>query len=292
MMGNQAQKLQEMMQGTSNQGFGGTKVIAITSGKGGVGKSTLSANLGYSLASLGFKVGLFDADIGLANLDVMLGVKASQNILHILKGEAKLEDVIISLSENLILIPGESGNEILKYSDSVIFERFASECRALSDLDFLIIDTGAGIGDEVQMFLKAADLVLVVTVPEPAAITDAYAMIKVISEYKNYLGLVINQTKTDKEAATIFDKIQKVAKANILNPLLLEFFGSIPKESNVEKCVRLRTLFAKEFPLGDASLALEDISRKIAEKMERNVLKPKQQGSGFEGFFKKLLGKF
>lgn len=292
MMGNQAQGLKEMMrQAEGDRPAGQTKFIAVTSGKGGVGKSTFSANLGYVLSQLGFKVGLFDADIGLANLDVMLGVKANKNILHILKGEATLSEVIIPINDNLVLIPGESGNEILKYSDSVIFERFAAEARGLSDLDFMIIDTGAGIGDEVQMFLGAADLVLIVTIPEPAAITDAYAMTKVISEYKETIGMVINQSKNDKEAHTIFDKISKVAKSNISHPLSLEFFGAVPKDGGVEKCVRLRTLFAREFPLGTATAAMEEIARKIAAKMERNVLKTKQNGS-IESFFKKLLGKF
>jgi flagellar biosynthesis protein FlhG len=286
----QAQKLQKMMSPLDKLASK-TKVIAVTSGKGGVGKSTFSANLGFTLARLGFKVGLFDADIGLANLDVMLGVKANKNILHLLKGEATLEEILVQVNENLVLIPGESGDEILKYGGSLIFDQFARELQALGDLDFMIIDTGAGIGSDVQMFLDAAHLVVILTVPEPAAITDAYAMVKVISEYKDEIGMVINQSKHDAEAKTIFDKISQVAKSNINNTLSLEFFGTIPKDGSVEKCVRTRTLFAKEFPTGSAAIAVEGIARRIAQKMERKVL-VQQELEGIESFFKKLLKKF
>lgn len=288
-MSTQAQKLQKMMSPLDKLASK-TKVIAVTSGKGGVGKSTFSANLGFTLARLGFKVGLFDADIGLANLDVMLGVKANKNILHLLKGEATLEEIVVKVNDNLILIPGESGDEILKYGGSLIFDQFARELQALGDLDFMIIDTGAGIGSDVQMFLDAAHLVVILTVPEPAAITDAYAMVKVISDYKDEIGMVINQSKHEAEAKTIFDKISQVAKSNINNTLSLEFFGTIPKDGSVEKCVRTRTLFTKEFPTGVASIAVEKIARRIAQKMERKVL-IQQESEGIESFFKKLLKK-
>ena len=187
-MTTQADKLKELFQQDSIRNKQ-TKFISVTSGKGGVGKSTISANLAYALYQLGFKVGIFDADIGLANLDVILKVNPKKNILHVLKGEVEFKDIIVEIEKDFYLIPGESGDEIVKYSDEFLFNRFIGGLNVLEELDFLVIDTGAGIGKEVQTFLDASDEVLVVTAPEPAAITDAYAMIKVMSQKRDRIFL-------------------------------------------------------------------------------------------------------
>jgi flagellar biosynthesis protein FlhG len=285
-MKTQADKLKQLVKETKSNTPRYTKFIAITSGKGGVGKSTISANLAYALHSLGFRVGMFDADIGLANLDVMLKINAKKNILHVLKGEVEFKDIIVKIEEGFYLIPGESGDEILKYSDDFLFDRFADGLDALNDLDFLIIDTGAGIGKEVQTFLDAADEVLVVTAPEPAAITDAYAMIKVLAEKRERVYLLLNQVDNQKEANNIYQKIANVAKANIQN-LKLQMIGFLKKDNSIQKASIKRELFVKENPLSTPSEQIFSIAKKIAQILERKVLV--EEETGLSRFFRKIL---
>ncbi|CAE10672.1 MinD/ParA family protein [Wolinella succinogenes] len=289
-MKNQAQKLEELMKEKETPKNSNTKFLAITSGKGGVGKSTISANLAYTLWSLGFRVGILDADIGLANLDVMFGVKSDKNLLHVLKGECKLEEIIIAIEEGLYLIPGESGAEILKYSGELMFERFMEETALLDSLDFVVVDTGAGIGEHIQAFLNSSDEVIVVTVPDPAAITDAYATIKVTARQKKRIFMLMNMVKNEKEASGIFEKIKKVADQNIGNGLRLELLGKLEQDGAVARATKTRTIFAKEQPNAPASLELQNIARSVANKVERKVLV--NEDKRFGRFFKRILGHF
>jgi len=291
MIGNQAQKLQELVASSTPKKSKKTRFIAITSGKGGVGKSTISSNLAYVLSQKGLNVGIFDADIGLANLDVMYNVKIKKNILHVLKGEATVSDILIPITRNLILIPGESGDEILKYSDAALFEKFMQEAQVLDKLDVMIIDTGAGIGEHIQMFLNASDDVIVVTVPDPAAITDAYATIKTIATLRDDVSMLMNQVKNEKEAVAIFEKIKKVAKANIKTALDLKLIGKINEDVKVSSSVKKRALFCVEFPASQPSKDLEEIVAKITSKLERNVLVTSSE-SGLAGLFKRLMEHF
>jgi flagellar biosynthesis protein FlhG len=268
-----------------------TRFIAVTSGKGGVGKSTISSNLAYILASAGLKVGIFDADIGLANLDVMFNVAVDKNILHLLKGEARLEEILIEVMENLILIPGESGEEILNYSDAAVFSQFMKEVEVLNDLDVLIIDTGAGISKNTQLFLQAADDVIIVTVPDPAAITDAYATVKVAARQRNDMMMVLNQVTNEEEALSVFSRIQKVALANIREDLELTFLGKINADQRVSNAVRRRALFCEAYGASTPSRDLRMIARELVKKIERQVyVKPKE--SGLAGLFKRLIEQF
>jgi len=283
----QAKGLEALVKDEGRRGDS-TRVVAITSGKGGVGKSTLAANLAYELSGMGFKVGIMDADIGLANLDVMFNVRAEKNILHVLKGEAGFREIVVPIEPNLWLIPGESGDEILKFSDATIVSRFLDEAQALENLDFLLIDTGAGIGESIQMFLRAADEVVVVTVPDPAAITDAYAMIKVISKSRDHVYLVVNQVKNAREGEKIFETIERVARSNIDSAFKLELLGTVREDAYVARSVKQRALVCKELaniaPAGD----IRAVARSLGGKKERKMLDREQSGIG--GFFKRLLG--
>ncbi|MBF0897112.1 MAG: P-loop NTPase [Campylobacter concisus] len=288
-MNNQAQKLQNLVQ--SQNKAKNTHFIAITSGKGGVGKSTISANLANVLSQNGYKVGLFDADIGLANLDVILNVKMGKNLLHVLKGECSLKDILIPINKNLILIPGESGDEILKFNNQFLFERFLDEASELDQLDFLIIDTGAGIGGSTQLFLEAADEVVVVTVPDPAAITDAYAVIKIVSRFKNNELLLLNMVKNEAEATRIYENVKRVANANIGPSLNLELIGYVASDKSVARSIKQRTLFTDDEAYGSASVQIKQIASNLLYRLERKVLKDEQSRS-FGGFFKRLIEQF
>ncbi|MBU1217005.1 P-loop NTPase [bacterium] len=290
-MGNQAQKLEELVASNASKRSKKTRFVAITSGKGGVGKSTISSNLAYVLSQSGLNVGIFDADIGLANLDVMFNVKIKKNILHVLKGEATVADILIPITRNLILIPGESGDEILKYSNMALFERFMQEAQVLDKLDIMIIDTGAGIGDHIKMFLNAADDVIVVTVPDPAAITDAYATIKTIALLRNDVSMIMNQVKNIREAQAVFDKIQKVAFTNIGPKLDLRLMGKIDSDVKVSSSVKQRALFTLNYPASGPTKDIESIAKQISAKLERNVLVNSNE-SGLTGLFKRLMEHF
>jgi len=291
MIGNQAQKLEELISSSAQKRSKKTRFIAITSGKGGVGKSTISSNLAYVLSQSGLNVGIFDADIGLANLDVMFNVKIKKNILHVLKGEATVSDILIPITRNLILIPGESGDEILKYSDKALFERFMQEAEVLDKLDVMIIDTGAGIGEHIQMFLDAADDVIVVTVPDPAAITDAYATIKTIATSRNDISLIMNQVKSEKEAVAVYEKIKKVALANIGDKLNLKLIGKINSDVKVSSSVKQRALFAISHPGSVVHKDIVDIANAINKNLERDVLVTSSE-SGLSGLFRRLIKHF
>ena len=294
MIGNQAKKLEELVASNSIKEVKKskkTRFIAITSGKGGVGKSTISSNLAYTLSQQGLNVGIFDADIGLANLDVMFNVKIKKNILHVLKGEATVSEILIPITRNLILIPGESGDEILKYSDMALFERFMEEAQVLDKLDVMIIDTGAGIGEHIQMFLNAADDVIVVTVPDPAAITDAYATIKTIATLRDDVSMILNQVKSEREANAVFDKIKKVAKANIGGKLDLKLMGKINADAKVSSSVKQRALFCALYPGSQVHKDVQNIVKIIMTKLERNML-VSSSDSGLSGLFKRLIEHF
>lgn len=265
-----------------------TKFIAITSGKGGVGKSTISANMAYTLWSMGYKIGIFDADIGLANLDLIFGVKAKYTLLDVFKGNISFEDIVINIESGLCLIPGHTGDEILKY-DTNILEKLNTHSVILDSLDYLIIDTGAGIGESVQSFLNASDYLIVLTMPDPAALTDAYASIKVSSKHKDKIYMIINQVKNSKEATKVFDRIKNVASANIPN-LELELLGKISNSDIIVQSNRQRKLFTKIFPQSSATASIQTITRNLLNNMEQNVLLNDE--SGFNRFLRNILYRF
>ncbi len=170
-----------------------------------------------------------------------------------------------------------------------MFETFIEDSTLLDHLDFVLIDTGAGIGEYTQTFLHNSDDIIVLTIPDPAAITDAYATIKLAANFQKRIFMLINMAKNQEESLSIFEKIQKIAKHNIQN-INLELLGKITKNPLINHYSKNRGIFVKEEPNCNPSLEIEEIARSLAKKMERNVLV--QEDKRFGKFFKRILGHF
>jgi len=230
------------------------KSIAITSGKGGVGKTNVAVNLGLSLAAVNKQVLLFDADMGLANVDILFGFTAKHSIADVLDGKLHLRDIMVQVSEGMSVLPATSGLLQLEHPSQSELAMLAEQMDELSeDFDVLLLDTGAGLRDTVLFFSSAADEVLVVTTPEPTAITDAYAMVKVLStDYQvKTIKLLINEAIDDNEARHVFSKIANVAKAHI--DFELDYAGWVAKDIQLEKAVRKRKPVVQSFPSAPSS---------------------------------------
>lgn len=245
------------------------RVLAVTSGKGGVGKTNVSVNLSYALIALGYEVMVLDADLGLANVDVLLGTVPQMHLGHALSGQADILDVIYEGPGHLKLIAGGSGVGELADLPENDLARFIQSMRKLENqTDFLIVDTGAGLGRSVRNFLLAADVVLVVTTPEPTAMTDAYALIKSVVQ-KNPaadIKLVVNQVESREEAEEAASRLS-AAMLRFLGASL-EFLGSIPVDREVPRSVRSQRPFFLASPTTAASQAVRQIAGRLVGDKE------------------------
>ena len=233
----------------SEPGPGPVKVIAVTGGKGGVGKTTVTANLAVSLAERGREVMVLDADLGLANLDVMLGLQPRYNLSHVLAGERSLDDVLVDGPCGIKIIPASSGVRRMVNLNSM---EQAGLIRAFSDLrrnvDVLLLDTAAGIHDEVLMFSRAAHHVLVVVCDEPASLTDAYALIKVMSREMGVtrFRILANQTRVLGEGRDLYDKLRKVCDRFL--DVTLDYAGAVPQDDFIRRSIQRQKAVTELFP--------------------------------------------
>ena len=246
----------------ANEAQGPVRVIAVTGGKGGVGKTTVSVNLAMALSRSGRRVMLLDADLGLANVDVLLGLKADKNLSHVINGQCSLDDIVLNGPCGIKVLPASSGvkslAEITTAQSSGLIWAFG---QLQTPIDDLVIDTAAGIADNVIRFSAAAQDVVVVVCDEPASLTDAYALIKILSrdhQVKRFKVLA-NKTQSVAEARRLYNKLSKVTQKFL--DVHLSFMGHIPRDSSVRKSIQRQCGVVEHYPNSRAARAFEDAAR-------------------------------
>ncbi|MBL0731457.1 MAG: MinD/ParA family protein [Desulfosarcina sp.] len=243
-----------------------TRVIAITSGKGGVGKTNIVANLGYALSCLGKKVLLFDADLGLGNIDVLLGLAPRYNLSHVIMGEKSIPEIIVDGPGNIKILPASSGIHELTNLSKEQQQKILSELNLLVDpVDILLIDTAAGISSNVIYFNVSAHEIMVVASPEPTSITDAYALMKVLSlKYsENHFKLLINSASSIDEADDVFRQLQLVA--NRFLDISIEYMGYVLYDKKVVRSVKQQKIVCEKYPGAMASVCFMELAKRICE---------------------------
>ncbi|MBT3011703.1 MAG: MinD/ParA family protein [Candidatus Thiodiazotropha sp. (ex Lucina aurantia)] len=239
------------------------RVIAVTGGKGGVGKTSISANLGVAFAELGRRVMLLDADLGLANLDVILGLHAERNLSHVMQGECTLEDVMVTGPKGMRVVPGASGiqhmAEMTPAENAGLIHAFSE---VANDVDVLLIDTAAGISDLVISFSRAAQEQIVVVCDEPASITDAYAIIKLLNREHGIsrFRILANMVKSVQEGRDLYNKMCRVTDQYL--DVMLNYMGSIPYDEQLRKAVRSQKPVVEAYPRSRVSQAFKNLAKK------------------------------
>lgn len=240
-----------------------TKVIAVTGGKGGVGKSNVTLGMAMAMARQGKRVMVLDADLGLANVDVMLGIRPKKNLGHVLAGECELRDAIVEGPFGIKIIPATSGTQSMT---ELSHSQHAGLIRAFGSLDdemdVLLVDTAAGISDMVISFSRAAQDVVIVVCDEPTSITDAYALIKLLSREHQVqrFKIVANMVRSYREGRELFAKLTLVTE-RFLN-VSIELVACIPLDDNVRQAVKRQKIVVEAYPKSPASLAICSLANK------------------------------
>ncbi|MEM9102077.1 MAG: MinD/ParA family protein [Pseudomonadota bacterium] len=261
------------------------KVIAVTGGKGGVGKSSITLNLAVAIADKNRKVLLLDADLGLANIDVMLGLKAPRNLTHVLEGQCRLEDILLEGPSGLKIVPASSGTQKMSQLSLAENAGIIQSFSELSDnVDYLFIDTAAGISDNVLSFLQASQDIVLVVCDEPTSIADSYALMKILSQKFNRkrFRVIANMAHSPADGKRVFSKITKVADKFL--DVSLDFVGMIPFDDNIRKAIKKQKPLVHLTPRSPASVAIKNISNKVINWRVPNV----PQGN-IEFFMERLL---
>ncbi len=242
------------------------RVIAVTSGKGGVGKTNIVANLGYALCKAGKRVLVFDADLGLGNLDVLLGLTPKYNFSHVVDGHKKLSDIIVNGPGQLKILPASSGiQKLTQLTPSQKLTIFNELNHLMDKFDIILIDTAAGISSNVLYFNASANEIMVVVTPEPTSITDAYALMKILSvKYQEkHFRLLVNLAKKYDEADEISRQLCLVA--NRFLDVSIEYFGNVLLDNNVKIGVRKQKVVSEFAPMSPASRNFSELAHKLTQ---------------------------
>ena len=261
------------------------RVLAVASGKGGVGKTNVSINMGLAMVAEGKKVMLLDADLGLANVDIMLGLHPQYNLSHVINGERTLEEIIVDGPQGLQVVPASSGTqnmaELTPAQHAGMIQAFSE---VGNDLDVLIVDTAAGISDSVVSFTRAAQDVIIVVCDEPTSITDAYALIKLLN--RDYgiqrFRVLSNMVHSMQEGRDLYIKMVKVTDRFL--DVTLDFMGSVPYEEYLRKALQKQKAVIEAYPRSKSAMAFKN----LAKKADSWPI-PRNAGGHLEFFVERLI---
>lgn len=266
-----------------------SRLITIASGKGGVGKSNFTLNLAINLASHGKSVAIIDADFGMANIEVLYGKVPNKSLAHVLRGENTIDQIITQGPGGISLVSGGSGiTDLANLTDAQVAFLLESFIYLDEKYDIILIDTGAGASDKVTSMVKAAGEVIILTTPEPTALTDAYALIKILKSLDSIpeMFMVINRTLDKKEGEDIYVKLNRVSHRFL--GLELKLLGYIPDDPHLRKAVRKQEPVSIAFPKSDSAKSIAAIAREVLSVESPAIVNEDTAG----GFLRRLTGLF
>ncbi|MDP4087921.1 MAG: MinD/ParA family protein [Bacillota bacterium] len=281
----QAQKLRQLASDNTAK-KGKPRIITVTSGKGGVGKSNIVVNLSIALQKSGKRVLIFDADVGMGNDDVLMGFLPKYNVFDIIFNSKTIEEVVVQGPYGLGLLPAGSGLNRIEDISTKQREEFIKKLSSLENLDYILMDTGAGISRTVLGFIACCEELIMLTTPEPTSLTDAYSLLKAVNHFKlkSRARVIINRAFDEKEALITYNKFNNAVN-NFLK-MELEYLGMVSEDRRIVQSVRAQQPFIMAYPNCDASRDIERLAQRISG------IEGSTEGIGVQGLFKKIFSIF